>query len=213
LPFDQRPEPPPREPAINLPPATLWLIVLNVAIHGLRQLLSIEMDNDLVEFFGAEPRLYFGGGDPGLLTLIVSPVSYQFLHASWLHLGLNMVWLMAFGSGVEKVIGWRRFLLFYLLGGVLAFAGHAIVFAGSDAVVIGASGSVAACFGGALFLMQRYGRLRSILPVAVAVVAVEVGLGLWGEFSPRGEEIAWAAHVAGLLAGLALIRFFLPRGA
>ena len=79
------------ERAINLPPAILWIIGLNVAVHLLRQLLSESIDDRIVLEFGLVPVAYTGqpGGD--WLSLVAAPFTYQFLHGGWLHLGVNML--------------------------------------------------------------------------------------------------------------------------
>ena len=110
------------ERAINLPPAILWLIAINVAIHLLRQVLSNSIDQQLVIEFGLVPANITG--DQGSLLLgLVSLVTYQFLHGGWVHLGVNMLSLAAFGAPVERLLGVRRFVLFYLSAGIVAGCG------------------------------------------------------------------------------------------
>src|SRR5258708_11921978 len=129
------------ERAINLPPAILWLIAINVAIHLLRQVLSDSIDQQLVIEFGLVPANITG--DQGSLLLgVVSLVTYQFLHGGWVHLGVNMLSLAAFGAPVERLLGVRRFVLFYLSAGIVAGAGHGPFFFDSGAPLIGASGSI-----------------------------------------------------------------------
>ena len=87
------------ERAINLPPAVMWLIGINVAVQLLRSLLGEATDNVIILMFGLVPAAYTGG-DSDLLTQIAAPVTYQFLHGGWMHLVINMVTLAAFGAPV-----------------------------------------------------------------------------------------------------------------
>ena len=74
------------ERAINLPPAVMWLIGINVAVQLLRSLLGEATDNVIILMFGLVPAAYTGG-DSDLLTQIAAPITYQFLHGGWMHLG------------------------------------------------------------------------------------------------------------------------------
>src|SRR5260370_37752518 len=111
------------ERAINLPPAILWLIAINVAIHLLRQVLSDSVDQQLVTELGLVPANITG--DQGSLLLgLASLVTYQFLHGGWVHLGVNMLSLAAFGAPVERLLCVRRFVLFYLSAGIVSGPVH-----------------------------------------------------------------------------------------
>ena len=142
----------------------------------------------------------------------VDPVTYQFLHGGWVHLGVNMLSLAAFGAPVERTLGPVRFLLFYLTAGIVAGAVHVMFFADSSDPVIGASGAISGIFGGVLMLMRSSGRLTSLLPIAGIWIALNVFFGM-SSATPGagGEPVAWLAHVAGFVYGLAAIRLFLPR--
>jgi membrane associated rhomboid family serine protease len=215
MPFDNSGRPGPGrgtgERAINLPTACLWLIVVNVAVEVLRSLLGEEADQEIILSLGLVPAAYTDGGHD-LLTLIVAPVTYQFLHGGWMHLGINMVTLAAFGAPVERLLGVRRFVLFYLSAGIVAGFVQVLLYPGSGDPVIGASGSISGVFGAVLILMRYVGSLPSLLPVAGIWIALNVFFGLFGGMpGAPGEQIAWAAHVGGFVYGLLAIRFFAPR--
>jgi membrane associated rhomboid family serine protease len=215
MPFDNLKRPGPQrgagERAINLPPAILWLIAINVAIHLLRQVLSDSVDQQLVIEFGLVPA-NITGEQGGLLLGLVSLVTYQFLHGGWVHLGVNMLSLAAFGAPVERLLGVRRFVLFYLSAGIVAGAAHILLFSDSSDPVIGASGSISGVFGAVLMLMRQVGSLSSLLPVAGIWIALNVFFGIFGGTpGAGGEPVAWAAHIAGFVYGLAAIRLFVPR--
>ena len=199
------------ERAINLPPAVLWLIGINVAIQLLRQLLPEQADLEILVQFGLVPLAYTSG-DGDLLSLIAAPITYQFIHGGWMHLGINMLTLAAFGAPVERLLGVGRFLAFYLACGIVAGAVHILVYPDSPDPVIGASGAICGVFGAVLILMRYVGSLTSLLPVAVLWIGLNVFFGLFGGApGVGGESIAWVAHIAGFVFGLAAIRFFAPR--
>jgi membrane associated rhomboid family serine protease len=215
MPFDNSDRPGPGrgtgERAINLPPAVLWLIGINVAVQLLRTLLGEPADDAIILEFGLVPVAYTGGSQD-LLSQVVAPISYQFLHGGWLHLAINMVTLAAFGAPVERLLGARRFVFFYLSAGIVAGFVQVLLFPDSTDPVIGASGAVSGVFGAVLMLMRIIGSMPSLLPVAGIWIALNVFFGIFGGTpGAGGEQIAWAAHVGGFVYGLIAFGFFAPR--
>lgn len=219
-----------RVPALNVMPATMTLIAITAAIHGIRYLLPVDLDNLLLVHFAFIPDFFLtmgGIGAGGLLDILpwTSPVSYIFLHGDWLHLIMNMAFLLALGSGVEQRLGWRRFLVFYLITGVLALSGTMLMVLLSDGrdtvLVVGASGAISGLFGAACrFLFgNRVGwtrnrlllRLGPGLTVLIVFVAINLIFALFSS-DPFGgmRTVAWEAHLAGLLIGYAIYPYFLP---
>src|SRR5512143_2991137 len=157
MPFDNIRRPGPErgqdgqsERAINLPPVILWLIVINVAVQAVRELLGDAADQALILQFGLIPATYTGDQGGDLLSMIASPFTYQFLHGGWVHLGVNMLSLAAFGAPVERTLGPRRFLAFYLSAGIVAGFIHVMFYASSIDPVVGASGAISGVFGAVL---------------------------------------------------------------
>ena len=215
MPFDNAQRPGPGrgtgERAINLPPAVLWLIGINLAVHVLRSLLSDEADSDIILQFGLIPANYTGGGHD-LVSQVLAPITYQFLHGGWMHLVINMVSLAAFGAPIERLLGARRFVLFYLSAGLVAGLVHVVLFPDSIDPVIGASGAISGVFGGVLMLMRYVGSLTSLLPVAAIWIGLNVFFGIFGGTpGAGGEQVAWVAHIGGFVYGLVAIRLFMPR--
>ena len=147
-------------------------------------------------------------------------VTYAFLHANLLHLGGNMLFLWVFGDNVEDAVGHGRYLLFYVgsaAGGGLA---HALVNPDSAIPLIGASGAVAGIVG-AYFLLHPRVKLWVLvfgrIPVKLSAGWV---LGAWAIFQvfnvlvavPGEDNIAWWAHVGGLVTGAVLILVVRRRG-
>jgi membrane associated rhomboid family serine protease len=153
------------------------------------------------------------------LTVITS----MFLHGSFLHIFGNMLFLAIFGPNVEDRIGRPRFIVFYLLGGLVALGAQVAVDPSSTAPTLGASGAIAAVLGGYLLLYPR-ARVLTLVFIVFFVTIVEVPalliLGFWfleqlyfgaaGLASPvgSGEGVAYFAHIGGFAFGLAAIRLF-----
>lgn len=200
----------PREPAINLPPLTLALIVVNVGIFGALRLFesrTVWLANDA---FGFTPARFSGDAALGL-SGIVSPLSYMFLHGDWVHLGINMVMLAAFGAGVERRFGAASMLSLYLLSGAIAAGAHYVVYAGSIEPMIGASGGISGLVGCVLVAMrQGNGGGASWLLGAAAMWAIPTVLfGILGFPGTDGSSIAWVAHLGGFFGGIALAAILL----
>jgi membrane associated rhomboid family serine protease len=134
------------------------------------------------------------------------------LHADWLHLAGNLVFLLIFGLSSERVLGWWRFLLLFLAGGALANVAGALFFADSRAPIIGASGAVSSIVGAYLLLFPR-ARLGLVLPLGLYFEFVRVSaallIGFWillqltfSMVGPAFGAIAWPVHVAGFLGGI-----------
>src|SRR6185437_3613472 len=146
----------------------------------------------------------------------------MFLHGSFLHIFGNMLFLVIFGPNVEDATGRVRYLVFYLLGGIVALAAQVLVGPNSTAPTLGASGAIAAVLGGYLLLYPR-ARVITLVLVVFFVTIVELPaivllafwflenllLGAAGLASPIGEGgVAYFAHVGGFLFGLAAIKLF-----
>ena len=210
LPDWQRPGPPPREPAVNLPPAVLALIGANVAVHIVMSVLPYDAWEWVLAHLAFNPMRYSVDGLGGWPAW-VAPVTYQFLHIGWIHLLLNMVMLSAFGSPLERGIGARRMLIIYVATGVAGAFTHGAFYPDAAAPVIGASGSVSGLFGAVLWLMarpDRFGQRRMrFWPAALIWIGISVLIGFVGMpvIAEGGGQIAWAAHVGGFALGIAMM--------
>jgi membrane associated rhomboid family serine protease len=163
-------------------------------------------------------------------------VTYAFIHADFMHLTFNSVWLLAFGSAVARRFGSSRFLSFYLLTAAAGAVAHLFTHLGDLQPMIGASASVSGTMGAASrFAFQRGGPLDpwrvegerayhiKAEPLLIALrdprvlgfVGAWFGLNLLfglGSLSIIGEDqtIAWEAHVGGFLVGLFMFAIFDP---
>lgn len=195
-----------RQPILNIPPATKALLIANVVVHLARLLLPGDLDDTVLLTFAFIPGRYTTSGAFGWPAL-VDPISYQFLHASFAHLAINMLALLAFGAGVERRIGGSRMLIFTLICGVASALTHLIIYPLSVEPVIGASGAISGLFGAILrFRLQRGGR-GGLWPLVTLWIVMDVVTGISG-FGSDGESIAWVAHIGGFVAGLLLFGLF-----
>src|SRR5688572_27561435 len=134
-----------RAPAFNLPPVIVWLTLAFLAVHLLRQVLSPYADEWVLLAFAFIPARYgpLGEGLPGGWAAdLWTPITYAFLHADWLHLAVNAIWMASFGSALARRFGAVRFLVLCLVAAAAGAGLHYLVYAGDAALMIGASGAV-----------------------------------------------------------------------
>lgn len=196
----------PRQPMFNLPPMTKALLVVNLMVFAAMLLLPDDTADRLIELFGFMPARY--GASQGMTwPAIADPITYQFLHGSFAHVGANMLGLVAFGAGVEQRLGSWRFLAFYLLCGVAGAFTEFAIEPGSGEVMIGASAAISGLFGAILrFRAFR----RGFWTLVVLWMLVNAVTGITGAGS-EAEPVAWIAHVGGFVAGLILFPLLVRR--
>ncbi len=151
------------------------------------------------------------------LSFIYAILFSTFLHAGFLHIAGNMLFLWVFGNNVEDFLGPIKYLLFYLAGGIVVGFAHVLTHLNSDPVpAVGASGAVAAAMGAYMVLFPR-ARVRTLVIVIFFITWVEVPallvLGMWlvYQFVIGAQElagvtgVAWMAHVGGFAFGALMI--------
>jgi membrane associated rhomboid family serine protease len=181
-----------------------------------------------VSEFGGEglQALCKNGPFPGQIPTWETAFTAMFLHGGLLHIGGNMIFLAIFGPNVEEAVGRLKYLVFYLVGGLVALAAQVAVDPNSFAPTLGASGAIAAVLGGYIVLYPR-ARILSLIFIFFFVTIIEVPalviLGFWfleqvlfgaaGLANPvgGGGGVAYFAHVGGFVFGLALIRLLAIR--
>jgi membrane associated rhomboid family serine protease len=144
----------------------------------------------------------------------------MFMHAGWVHLGGNMLYLWIFGDNVEDNFGHVKFIIFYLLCGLAATFAQLVFSLNSNVLNLGASGAIAGVLGAYILLFPR-GQVRVLQGQRVIPVPALMVIGLWivlqffsgiGSIANAAEGgVAYMAHIGGFLAGLVLS--FLFRGA
>jgi membrane associated rhomboid family serine protease len=144
--------------------------------------------------------------------------TYAFLHADWMHVLTNMLFLWVFGDNIEDAMGHVRYLIFYLACAAAGGLAHMLADPTSTAPLVGASGAVAGVIAAYIILYPKvkvYVLARIIIPLPIPIPALWV-LGLWIAMQlffvlfPDGSATAWWAHIGGLIAGATLV-FFMKR--
>ena len=199
----------------NFPVVTAGIIVLNALVF-------------LLEWVGGESFVLRWSVVPADIVAghhWINILTAMFMHGSWSHIIGNMIFLWAFGPEVEDLLGPRRYLLFYLLGGVAAALTQVAAGASSTVPNLGASGAIAAVMGAFLVTYPR-DKIRSLLVifvfVKVAYVPAALLTGVWfliqavslgavvHQPGPAGG-VAYAAHVGGFIYGAVIARLFESR--
>jgi membrane associated rhomboid family serine protease len=144
----------------------------------------------------------------------------MFMHASWMHIIGNMVFLWAFGPAIEDAMGHMRYLVFYLAGGVIAMMAQVLADPASTISCLGASGAIAAVMG-AFIVTFPHDRIRALIFFLiffrVTYIPAVILIGFWfliqvlnfGVVADvRTGGVAYMAHIAGFIFGAVTARVF-----
>jgi membrane associated rhomboid family serine protease len=142
-------------------------------------------------------------------------LSSMFMHGSIAHIFGNMLFLWVFGDNLENLLGHVRFALFYIVCGFAAAIAQIIM--GPDSIIpmLGASGAISGVLGGYVLLFPQR-QVRAIIFHFLTTVPAFVAIGLWIVYQlilgymtdPGTGGVAYAAHIGGFIAGLALVKVF-----
>jgi membrane associated rhomboid family serine protease len=198
------------QPIYSKPVVCILLIVLNAVVFLHEMQLEDYSRNFFIGHYGVTPDHFH------FYTLITS----QFLHGGWMHIIGNMVFLWAFGRGLEDAMGSLKFLAFYLLCGMAAGLTQAYVTAGSNVPAIGASGAIAGVMG-AYVLKFPKAQIYTLVFIVVFITRVDIpaiffipywfltqvfnGAGSIGYSNVSEGGTAWFAHIGGFIAGMILV--------
>ncbi|MGD9737833.1 MAG: rhomboid family intramembrane serine protease [Bauldia sp.] len=198
---------------IGLQWGTLALIAANLIVFILEQ--TPLWSRDLTAGLGLIPITLMGSAarveEIALIPEPLTLLTYTFVHADFLHLLGNMLFLWVFGDNVEDAVGHLRFILFYVLCGIGAGLLHAVVQPESGAVLIGASGAVAGVIAAYLILHPKvwvWFLFLSKIPLrlpAFLLLGAWIALQLFYAFTEGDVVVAWWAHVGGAAMGAILI--------
>ena len=209
-----------REPFLNAPQSVLWLIGALLLAHGIRIVLPGFWPERIVAEFAFIPARYSGAPEfagENIFQQAIPFVSHIFLHANLTHVGINCLWLLAFGPVVARRLKPLPFLLFFLLCGIGGIVLHLAVYWGSEMAVVGASGAIAGLMGAAMRIAYGgfYGRRLAPIfsPRIVAFSAIWMTVNVLGGVLGLGATqevvlVAWVVHLGGYLAGLFAIDVF-----
>jgi len=230
-----------RERIFNVPPVLLGLLAALCVIHVGMALLPADDSDALLDLFAFDPLRYdtsgAGQGWPGGRAADVwTFVTYAFFHFNWIHLGFNLIWLVAFGAPVARRFGAWRFLAFFAFTAAAGALAHLLTHIGENVPAIGASAAVLGMMAAALrFAFEPLGPLdpadagvedgyrvaakpllamlrdRRMLFFLLGWLALSTLLAR-PEFALPGVDaaVAWQAHIGGFVAGLVGFSAFDP---
>src|SRR5947209_10919575 len=214
-------------PSHSVPVVTRALILINFLVFFSAPMLPQQSVEQIFDLFGIVPARFT---HPDWAASVGFPIdnywpllTHQFLHGGWLHIISNMWTLWIFGDNVEDRMGPGRFLVFYILCGLIAAATHVFTNADSTVPTIGASGAIAGVLA-AYFLWFTHSRVLVIIPIFFFPLFAEIPaffyLGIWFvsqlfsgttalALHTNGAGIAFWAHIGGFIAGGVLCWLFL----
>jgi len=213
-------------PRRQTPFITYLLIFINVAIFLIEVSLPHDVLNSIFYVFGLVPARYTHPAWAYFMGLHIDDYwpffTNIFFHGSWFHLISNMWALWIFGDNVEDRMGHFRYLIFYILCGIVASFTHFIFNLNSTIPAIGASGAISGVMG-AYFILIPGSRIITLIPLFFIPYFIEIPaviyIGFWflsqlisGTFSifvgQNAGGIAWWAHIGGFIFGVIAHKFF-----
>src|SRR6516225_7423788 len=217
------------QPRYSTPYVNTFLIVLNILIFFYQWSLGPRAGDAFARIYGEVPShlAAFLSGSPRytLPDVIVPFFTSMFLHGGWMHVLGNMWFLYIFGDNVEDYLGHFKYLIFYLLSGLIAMAVQVAIYPTSNVPTVGASGAIAGVLG-AYFLLYPRARVLTWFFVFVLYLPAWIVLGEWfvmqffsgaavlSIMEQTGKDVggvAFFAHIGGFLAGMVMIKIFPER--
>lgn len=194
----------------SVPVVTYALIALCVLVF----FVELSGGDAFIEKWAFVPSRFLAAPAAGFLTIFTA----MFMHAGWVHLGGNMLYLWIFGDNLEDRFGHIKFLIFYLLCGIVAMAAQLVFSSGSSVPNLGASGAIAGVLAGYILLFPQ-GKIRVLQGQQVVQVPALIVIGLWivlqfflgiGSIANTADTggVAYMAHIGGFVAGLILTFLF-----
>jgi len=216
------------QPIYSTPYVNWFLIALNILIFLFQATLDPRSSELLARQFGEVPAhlaAFLAGSHRYSVPQVVLPFfTSMFLHGSWMHVLGNMWFLFIFGDNVEDYLGHFKYLVFYLVSGLIAMATQVAINPHSTVPTIGASGAIAGVLG-AYFILYPRARVLTWFFVFIVYIPAWFVLGEWfvmqflyGTASLSAAQagrdlggVAFWAHVGGFVAGMLMIKLFPER--
>jgi rhomboid family protein len=207
---------------IRLQYVTIGLIAANALVFLITTIGGETFNNAAVLGLGFIPSVVHDTAELSPQFVVIpeslSYITYAFLHADIFHLGGNMLFLWVFGDNVEDALGHIRYLIFYLLCAIAGAAFQGLVAWDSQVPLIGASGAIAGVVAAYLVLYPRvkvwvlaFARIPLRIPAFIPLI-LWIGFQVV-MFAAGGEnQISWACHIGGIIAGLVLVLIMRSRG-
>jgi len=210
----------------RITPYVAYVLLLSCVLVFFWQVSLGDQVQQAVYAFGVIPSVLFASKSlPAELEILpawLTIFSSMFLHGGWMHLIGNMLYLWVFGNNVEDSMGHRRFIVFYLLCGLLAALTQALLNPTSEIPMIGASGAISGVLG-AYLLLHPHARILVVIPIGILIytpwIAAYWVLGFWFVLqiinslmsATEMGGVAYGAHLGGFVAGMLLIPIFKHR--
>ena len=215
------------QPSFSTPFINYFLIGLNVLIYVWEFLVGVQSPralNAFVMHFGLVPRhvtaVLGAHSHVSPVAAIVPVFTSMFLHASFMHVAGNMLFLWIFGDNVEDYLGHFKYVVFYFASGIAAASAQILLNPDSRLPTVGASGAIAGVMGAYFVLYPRARVLVWFPPIFLFHVPAWLMLGYWflyqffsgtvtviAETAQQGGIAFWA-HVGGFAAGVLMIKVF-----
>ena len=196
------------------PPYVMWsLVVINFGVFFYQ--VGADKIDQADRFAGLIPVALTSGGLPGMLWPPLTLITSMFLHANFMHVFGNMLFLFVFGDDIEEVLGHWRFLGFYLACGVVGGLAFVLSDPTSTTELVGASGAVAGVIS-AYLLFRPCAKVFCLLGLIPLRIRAYWVVGSWAvlqvyEVSSQAHDgVAYWAHVGGLIAGAGLFVWLRP---
>jgi len=198
---------------------TVLIILVNIGVFVYQQFSFFGYHHDLASVYGAIPYEFTHLVDlkpRSLHPFYLSIFTYMFLHGGYLHIIGNMLFFNAFATNIEGIVGHFKFLIFYLLCGVVAAIVYVIPNFNSQVPMVGASGAIAGIMGAHLRALPGT-RIRCLLLIfrvslrAFWVLIPWILIQIYNVVNQEQSNIAFIAHIGGFIFGLLAVGIFRER--
>jgi len=207
-------------PTRRVPVVNYLLIAVNILVFIMMWMAGSSQESLVYQFAMIPSNFADGVGLGDVFDIFTS----MFMHAGIVHIAGNMLYLWIFGDNIEDRLGHVQYLIFYLVGGVVAALAHFITNSGSQIPTVGASGAIAAVLGAYLVLYPR-SRIVTFIPLGffmrLTMVPAIIVLGMWfilqlfsGVMTIGASDVggvAFWAHIGGFVAGVVMALLFIPK--
>lgn len=203
----------------SFPIITVLLIIVNLYIYFQQAAMMLVQEDLFLRQYALVPAFLTERLQSSFWSAVLYPplVTSLFLHGGWFHVIFNMLYLWIFGDNIEDNLGHVRFLVFYLLCGIIANLSHVLIDPLSPVPLVGASGAIAGVLGAYIITFPR-SRITSLLVIFIFITIRDIPavyfllfwfiLQLFNGLTSIGlmsNSVAWWAHIGGFLSGMILM--------
>ncbi len=205
-------------PRILIPYVTWSILAINVSVFIFQLVYNSGAEYPISSRFGTIPALITGYAQPldlpfYVFTPLFTLITSMFLHGGIAHLLGNMLFLYVFADNIESILGHRKFLLFYLICGIVATLSQVATNTHSMIPIIGASGAISGVMAAYLLKYPR-AHIHVLVVIFPLVIPAGIVVGFWfitqllngiADLDRTGGGVAWFAHIGGFLVGIILM--------